>query len=700
MEEQPTIQNRTGIVQLTPGQALDNWARMMYYETAEYNKWKTQCLSNRKFYYGDQLSAADAAKMAERGQFQMVVNKIRKSIRGLTGLLASSLPKYRVVSSFGDDAFDSYITDLSNRILDWAWQNSNGIHLFQRGIKRAAVDNISYLNVIYSMDKKIKMELLSYDDVMVDPSSKDPMFADAESIVIIKRISLEKAKTVYGIGQSIVMDSQAILNFASQSGTTEQVRIFLNKVYDVSKSYVLIYECYKKLSVKTDEGEWTTQIMKETLVGFQHAYREFLPKDIHDYPIIPIYAEDTENPYKLGEVMFLKDLQQFINKCFGVVILNAQTLSNPKIVLKETDIPDGDVATFMNTYANPGSVSVLSQNAGEITVIPGQPLNNAFFQLYLEASGQLEQATIPNQVMGYNDSKKQQTPSDFLDIRESVIDAYKDFQSNIELSATQCGKVILQFAKAYLSGPQVIKVFGNKNDLHRLELNRQINLDLSDDLAVQKYKMWKMQQGTRPDVVEKEINDAKKDEAIAKALVYFDNSTDFVGYDVFVITGSTTQTYQSAMLRIMMELWRSQLVDATEVLKYAPVENKEELLYKYDTMRLLQSELESKQQMIDELQKTVDSLGGETEKSAKTAQMLEHKYKLYKIENDQRVKAYLNKHMSKIMSQREIEKFAQDLAKVLSDTEKQLTSLVNDVKVGEVSPEVALTGLQTLSDRI
>jgi len=63
-------------------------------------------------------------------------------------------------------------------------------------------------------------------------------------------------------------------------------------------------------------------------------FRETLPKNITEYPIIPIYSEDTENPYKRGEVHFIKDLQKFINKSYGVVLHNAQLMGNPKSSLE------------------------------------------------------------------------------------------------------------------------------------------------------------------------------------------------------------------------------------------------------------------------------------------------------------------------------------------------------------------------------
>lgn len=690
-----------GLVKLNTTEALNRWSRLMYYSSSQYVSWKQQCTDNRAFYYGNQYSQPDSEVIAARGQYEIVVNKIRKAIRGIVGILASSLPKYKIVSAVGDDAFDNYITTLSNRILDWTWQNSGGVHLLQRATKRAAVDNISYIHVIYTMTKKIKYELLAYDDVIVDPASKHPTFDDAEQIVITKKIAVEKAKAIYKVGDDISIDFSPI-TAESSSDKVGALMDFLGKVYDTSKRYVTIYECYRKVYIRgMSNAPATTRIIKETMVGYRDMYREILPESIRDYPIVPVYSEDTENPYKQGEVAFLKDLQQFINKCFGVVILNAQTLSNPKIIVKETDIPNNDITAFTNNYANPGSVSVMSQNAMPPVVIPGQPLNSAFFQLYMEASAQLEAATIPREMMGFDSKMAQkQSVSVLFEWRESVIDSYKDFMSNIELALAQLGRVSLQYAKAYLNGEFVIKVFGNRNDVQRVVLNQRRRVDLDNPEAVAQYKMQALQAGSTEEKVDTEILEARENDAVAKALYYYNNSTLYNDYDVFVTMGSTTQTYESMMLRVMLELADRQVVGPEEILRYAPVENKEELMLKYDTVRRQTYQIEDLTAQIEELESTVKKLSSDVDASEKKRIYTDHEAKLYKIEVDKRAKEYLNKHLSKMMTREQISKLSFDLSKILYDAKEAINEIVRDTQSGNIEPEIALQGIEILTQRV
>ncbi len=669
---------------------------MMYYSSPQYTTWKDLCKSNRSFYYGDQLSSADSAVLAERGQYEIVVNKIRKAIRGIVGLLAASLPKYNVVSMIGDDAFDTYITTLSNRMLDWTWQNSGGIHFLQRAVKRAAVDNISYIHLMYTSTHKLAYELLSYDDVIVDPSSKHPTFDDAEQIVYMRKISVEKAKAIYKVGNDIVTDYTPVIN-TSGVDLVGSLSSFLDKVYDTSKRYVTVYECYRKIYLAASEDQPAAmRIMKETLVGYMHAYRQILPEEIRDYPIVPIYSEDTENPYKQGEVVFLKDLQQFINKCFGVVILNAQTLSNPKVFVKETDIPDNDIESFRNNYSNPGSISVLSQTSQPPMLVPGQPLNSAFYQLYMEASSQLEMATIPLQSMGFQDSKKTQQISALLEMRESVIDSYKDFMSNIELSMAQLGRVTLQYASAYLKGQRIIKLFGDKNDLMRIQLNSQRQLDINNPDAVAQWKAQQMEQGVPAEEIDSMLIEAEKDEAVARALMYYDNRARFSDCDIFVTMGSTTQTYESSMLRLMLELLDRGIVFPEDVLKHSPVSNKEELINKHNQVKQQQYQIEDLTRMNEELEKTVQTLTSETDKARRDVAFTEHQAKLYKIEVDKRAKEYLNKHLGKMMTRQEIEKLSHNLTTVLYEARSEIKDMVAEVRRGEIAPEQALAGFERL----
>lgn len=682
---------KTGLVRLDVNEASQLWSNVMTMENTSYTAWKNMCIENRKFYLGDQWTETEAERIAARGQHRLTINKIRTAIRNISGMIASSIPTYRIVSSVGSSTFDQYITNLSNRIIEWSWQNSSGSHLLQRTLKKSMIDNIAYLHVYWSKERKIKSQMLTFNDVLVYPTSKDPMFADAPAIAIKKQMTIQQAKAIYNIPDAVMTTSTSYQEIPSTF-----YNIVCGTTNDQIAGMINVYEVYKKIYIyKGPDAGYAVRILKETLVGFYNAYREVLPEGITDYPIIPFYCEDTETPYKFGEVEFVKDLQRFINKAFGVVLFNAQQMSNPKVFVKQNDIPAQSLQTFADTYAAPGSVNILSPNAELPFVVPGQPLNEAFFRLYLEASMQLDNQTYPAQMNGVIDSKKMQESSELVDVKETVLDKYKDVMANIELALEQHGRVILQFGRAYLNSETTIILFGNPGDDQRLiRLNEPARLDPDDKQSVSEFANYMMQQGSSMEEIDNAILEARKDKAIDSAIQYYRNSTkNLVGYDVYVVTGSTTTSYKSRLLRLMYQMYKDGMIDAEEVIRHSPVENPDELIQKYGTIQRQKYEIEAKDEQIAELEQTVKKLSDGILESEKKVVLKDHEVSMYKIEVDARIKSFLEKKLQKYLTREQITQMAASLTvevmKQKATAQKQIDTIIKNVNDGIQDPEIA-----------
>ena len=84
-------------------------------ESAEYNTWVEQCQQNKNFYFGEQYTTDEKALIQERGQYDIVINKVRKAMRGLTGMLAASLPKCKAIPVGGEP--DTEKSVLASKVL-------------------------------------------------------------------------------------------------------------------------------------------------------------------------------------------------------------------------------------------------------------------------------------------------------------------------------------------------------------------------------------------------------------------------------------------------------------------------------------------------------------------------------------------------------------------------------------------------------
>jgi len=658
-----------GLIKLTPKQSYDRWYALMCTESAEYNTWVEQCQQNKNFYFGEQYTTDEKALIQERGQYDIVINKVRKAMRGLTGMLAASIPKCKAMPVGGEPDLEKSV--LASKVLQWVFQKSGDVQMYRKVVKRAAVDNIAYFHIIYSEKENcVKYVPLYFDDVIIDMNSKDPLFRDAGRIYIKKYIPVEMAKAVYGIDELGVCPANGFWEDRDDYETRTTFELYLRKMYDKTQNYVKIYECYKKLYIRQNDGSVRTKIQKETLVGFDHCFiDDSFPDAITEYPIIPVYAEDTETPYKFGEVHFLKDLQRFINKSYGVMLLNAQLSSNPKVFVKETDIPNMDFTKFKNEYAVPGSINVLTGNAGAPIVVQGQPINSAFSFMYQDAKNEMEWNTMPSAMLGQMDTSTMgQNPSSYLlDMKETVLDSYKDFASNIESACCQLGKVILQYVRAYLKAETLVRIFDQNNSMEQIILNKKQGLDLSNPQSVQVFQQQMKKNGASDEEVQQVLTQAQQDNEFASSLSYIVNSTEDFDMDIYIVPGSYSPTFEMAMLRLMMELSKNGSVDPSMVLHYAPVENRKELIERYDTIRQQQQQIESMSKALDELEKSVKTKDKQIVQQEVEMVVSSEKLKLERMANEQKLKSYIAKQMDKLLTKEKQNELAVGITKILMD---------------------------------
>lgn len=621
------------------------WNKITAYETGVYPSWFIDCQSNSLFYHGEQWTDEERDRLKERGQYELVINKIHKAMRGIAGLISSNLPKYNIVSS-GES--HEYKTTLANKLIDWAWNNSGGVNTLRKAVKRAIVDNISYLFVYVSRDLKVKFDVLNYGDVVVDPSSKDPLFDDAEMICVRRYLSVGLVKQLYGITDEFSSWQFNTTGYKdiidTRDATYNEKAALLSKVFSADRQYVKIYECYCKQFYRASDGEVKPRIIKKTLIGFEHVYEEVLPDFITHYPIIPMYSEDTENPYKRGEVHYIKDLQRFINKAYGVVLMNAQTMSMPRIFMEETAVPDGDLEKYEEI--SPNGIYLTTAGSKDPTIVQGQPINNAFFTLYSDAVRAFEDSTLPANMLSQMNTSSQS--NDLLQIRENILDSFKDLLGNVDAAVSRLGLVVLQYCQSFLGKKKIVRIIDAEKKVLSFEKLMEANLDVDDDNSVQAFIHAKTQEQVPEEEIEAMIAKAKEDTDFAKSLTYFVESLDFSSYDVSVIPQSTTPTFQMAMMKLMLELAQSGAVDSSEVLQYAPVENKKALIEKYDIVNQLKAQM---QDLIEEnmnMKGVMQSLQKSIVQAEMDKQTLKSESALKKIEADTRYKARFDLKSNKL----------------------------------------------------
>ena len=674
---------RANLIKIDNKQAHKLWLKIYSYECGYYSTWVNSCTENRRFYYGFQSTDAEKEELKKRGQYEIVMNKIRKAMRGIVGMVAANPPQYKLIPLTNNDYHTAAIGE---KIIKWAWANSSGINAMRLFVKNAAVDNVSYFYVYIDQQNMIRFKTLAYNEVIPDPSCTDPLYRDAEMILVRRELSEDYVKQYYGITDKMVKEIQwewADTNYGGvDKNYTTTFTAFLEHIWSPDRLFVRIYEVYSKEPYMLEDGTRRNRIRKQTVLGFNHVYDEYLDDKITEYPIIPGYVDKAENPYPRGEVHFLKDLQRFINKSYGVTLLNAQLMSNPKVFIRETDIPNADVRKFEQHFAQPGSINVLTAGAETPVIVQGQPLNQAFFTLYQDAKSEMEWNTIPNQLLGMMDSTKGYQPSALLDMKQTVLDSYKDFMSNIELACSQLGKVILQYARAYLPQNKIIRILGDED----LIVNIPQTLNLDDEQSVQAWIQYQKQRGLQDQEIEAQLATYKYSYDEQKAIQYFMNELDFDNYDVTIIPASYTPTYEMAMLRLMLELLQVGSVDPSMPLRYLPVDNKDELIQRYDTIKQLQAQINQLEEQNNELKQLANSMKQRLIDADIQVQSMKGKTRIDSEVKMQRIKNYFDKYNNKLLTREAQIELQNEIQKLLNEVELEIEKA--KLRAKEQEPEV------------
>ncbi len=600
------------LTRMEPKEAYDAYSRLAYYENSDYIIWRKQSLGLREFYFGNQWTEEDKATNAERGQYTLTVNRMRKAINGMVGMVTANMPEFKCVPVGTEDTATA---ELASKILKVVWNNSNGLNTWRKAVMQGVRDNLGWIHVKQDDRNNTTFVNVPLERVMVDPKSTDSLFRDAEYIYHIKWIPLDAASRLYGINPSEFSTSTPDTwdTFRSASDDT----INPHPAISADKLYVKVSEGYKRVVENVyDEnkrwtGETTVKMIKETIIGYEHVFTEELPEQITEYPWIPIYSEDTENPLKLGEGHFLMEYQKIINKSFGIMMLNAQLASNPKVFVWEDTIPDDNMDKFEDSYARAGSVNVLAGDGKDgqaPIIIGGQPINSAWFDMLKMLLNLFEQASLPAQVLGHKDSNDKQHSSHILEQKEAVMDSLKLMLGHIDAGLQQLGKVVLQYTKAYAGTDKILRIVNAGKIEEELRLNQQKGLNPDDPATVNAYMSQRTQEGVSIYEVQNEITKAKESMNTAKAINVIINDTSSLDVDVFVVPGSYAPSYSMAKYAVKKELFQMQAVDNEALLEDAPLENKDTIIARVSQNKQLLSANAALGHEIEKMQGTITTL--------------------------------------------------------------------------------------------
>lgn len=665
------------LIRLSSHEAYLKYSQINAMETQDRAKWLADCNSNESFFQGgeNQWTVEELEALNERGGYTTTMDMTRKAILSIVGMLTANKPDLRAIPNGKDDQAHAKIRTMQ---LKQTWKDADGLLRTREIATNAYKANIAYAFVT-PWRNRVTFRMLTFSQVVVEPSSIDPMFRDAESITIKKWLPVERVKAVYGvesINTSYPTD-WSTNDFNKNQKTTQ--------LFDNSRRYMQIFEQYRKMPVRQPNGEIKTRIVREILIGYEYLYRDVLPESITEYPIIPLYSGISTNPLKYSELHYMKEPQRFINKMYNITIMNAQATGSPKVFVRSTDIPNEDVDTFANNYAIPGSINELNPGAEAPIVVQAQPLNNAFFTLYQDATQYLFRIYSSMGLDGGAvDSSGQNSSVSLYEKREAVMDSLKVISGIYEAFLKQLGVCILQAWSAYVNKDEIVKCTDAINMVKQVEADLQNGLDVKNEQNLQSWVQMMLQKGVQQAEIDEYIIEAKERSDFIDAVFDTINNINDLEYDVDIVPDSYAPSYQAGKFNIALQLAQSGAVDAETLLELAPLDDKDKIIRRMSITKQLQSQNQQMQEQMQKMQQELDAKNKEIENALKQISVIKHDTDLYKVGVDERYKAKGNVQQDKMMTiekSRQLDYAIKELMLELKENKDELKGLtVPDVQ--------------------
>lgn len=686
---------KTGLQELTSQEQIDISNRIQTYEGKDYIAHQKECESLRNYYFSKQWTEEEIAENDERGQYTLVLNKMRKAINGMAGMFSSNKPRFTVIPVGNEDAS---MVSLTNRLLDYAWYKSKGLSTVRHACLSGLRDNIGYLMVVPDITGDVIFKYLDYTDVVVDPKSREQLFEDSDWIYIKRWIPIQTIKEMHGIDVSVgcleTRPKEWQRLYSTSAGVTND-SAKVGQLIDDTGTYALVYEGQHKRYVKRTDGTYRVEIIKQTLLGYKHVVNEILPPTIKEYSIIPLYTEYTGNPYCRGEQYFLKDYQDLINKAVGVTLLNIQLNGNPKTFIYEKSIK-GSLEEFKRTYADVGSLNILTGDGSDKDAKPpitvqGQQLPAAWFQLIQFLMAEMQIASLPNDVLGYKDSSDK-VQELLFEKREAVLDSLKLALGHFDSAMTQLGVILLQYIKTYMNKKKVFRIIDAEGAVVAFNNNMVVGLNTDDAASIQRYRQQQLKSGSTEIEIEDLIAKAKEDTSIAKAIKTMYTEIDAIDVDMMVIPGSYGPSYEASQWGAYMRMRQNGVeIDDEDVIRVSPISNRDVVAVKASQNKKLKSQNRALFQENEFLKQEMADLRNIVMQGQQDLQLQEGQYKVDKSVADERNKAYVTKKLggyqvrTKVMqAQHEIDLKKQEILDKLEATGRSLTAQGMGTSLAEV----------------
>lgn len=331
-------------------------------------------------------------------------------------------------------------------------------------------------------------------------------------------------------------------------------------------------------------------------IGDKLLFEPFILKTCH-YPVIVFNNTHNRNPYPIGDVARMKDLQDVVNKSLSLILAHAANTTNQKVFVPVGAIGDKD--RLEQEWSRAGSAFIeydpgMGERGGIVIASPA-PLPNELYTNMDRALQMMERIVGVFSTMQGDPSTAPATFKGTMAIDEFGARRMKSKMDDLYGALARLGQVYLDLAQATFTQEKMIRLFQPDGSVSEETLN------------VMQYDDYGLQIGR--------INDIT------------------VGrYDVMIQAGSTLPSNRWAMLEEYKELFTLGLVDQVAVLKRAEIPDAEQILQRAGQMQQMQQMMQQMEEEIKNLKGDLQTAERAEINSRKRVEVEKHKANLKNTE--------------------------------------------------------------------
>lgn len=298
-------------------------------------------------------------------------------------------------------------------------------------------------------------------------------------------------------------------------------------------------------------------------IGDIEFYNGYLPTE--EYPVIPFNNRFDRHPYPMGDVEFVKPMQDVINNLHSKIIANLSSGNNQKLIVPRGSI---DKETIEQELGKAGTAVIeVDYDLGQPVIMGPQQIPNGLFVYLDQLKADVEKELGIFALMAGDPQAAPQTHKGTLALDEFGQRRIKSKLDDIENSIIQLGRVTLDLVQYFYTEERVIRLV-KANNVVRESIANQL---IYDDTTGVPERMNDITLGT---------------------------------FDVKIVAGSTLPSNRWALEEYYNELFTIGVIDQVERLKKSEVVDAEGVLERFGYITQLE-------QMVAQLQEEIKDLRGD-----------------------------------------------------------------------------------------